>query len=960
MKRLSALAAALFTATLTLSGQYYNEGQDPFSIRWNRIDGAAYRLIYPENRAGDAYYVSSLLDTAWRPLHYGYSHTTARIPVILHGRNLSSNGVVSWAPRRAELIAAPPTETFAVPWLKQLALHEYRHAVQIGNLDRGFVRLAGYLVGQQAVGAASFFLPKWYLEGDAVLAETAMSSFGRALQPDFTLEYRAYLAEGGIDRFRLDKWFCGSYKDFVPDHYHLGYQLTNYSYRTYGPEFWETVTDYVARHPYFLLPHRIAYKRFYSTDERKLFRGAFGELETLWSVLPSPPDNTVPIRTPTTSFTRYSHPIFLERDAILAVKYDLDRYYRLVIADRRTGDEQVFVRTGNISSRPAVRNGAVFWTEYRPSLFWEQMNRSVVRTARLDRPRRAATAPLRGNHFYPTPLDGDRIATVEYSTAEGRYFLHLFTDPTWETDTVLALPAEVSVHGLAWEPVTELLAAILLSEEGMFLARIDPSDPDPVRPLTPPSMVSINHLTAGDGKLYFNSIRSGKDEAHCFDPATGKEYQLTRSRFGSVMPSVHPAGGETVQATFSGQGYLLSSLPLPPPDSLREWKPDRLPVNRVNAPLAGWNLPDMDTLAFSREPDGEKTPRRYRKGTHLFNIHSWAPMSYDAFETADERELHLKLGATVLSQNDLSNTEAFLSYGYVNDMSWWRGGLRFYALAPKFEINAEYGGGTRLMMAGGSVPGATMEEIYRSGALDKKFFSLEAKAYLPFNFSSGGWLRYLTPLVSLTHYNTLIYRPESGSTNIGYQKVESSVAYTRQTRMGYRDLLPRWGYSLRAIWAGAPFEKDFGQIYALYGNFYLPGPALHHSFRLRMLGQYQKKGDFNFRSVILFPRGCYYYFTPEKQGTLTLDYVFPLAYPDWGIPGIVYFKRVSLDLYGGVSRYRPLHYGGYGSSWSYGGEVTVDAHPLRMSNIDLTFKFSAYKTGDYGSPETNFSVSVNF
>lgn len=60
------------------------------------------------------------------------------------------------------------------------------------------------------------------------MAETQMSSFGRALQPSFTVEYRAYLTEGK-QRFPLDKWFCGSYRNYIPDHYQFGYQLVAWS-----------------------------------------------------------------------------------------------------------------------------------------------------------------------------------------------------------------------------------------------------------------------------------------------------------------------------------------------------------------------------------------------------------------------------------------------------------------------------------------------------------------------------------------------------------------------------------------------------------------------------------------------------------------------------------------------------------------------------------------------------------
>jgi hypothetical protein len=63
----------------------------------------------------------------------------------------------------------------------------------------------------------------WALEGDAVMNETLMSSYGRGLQPRFSMGYRAWGDQIGRDhkgrvRKNIDRWFCGSYRDYIPDH----------------------------------------------------------------------------------------------------------------------------------------------------------------------------------------------------------------------------------------------------------------------------------------------------------------------------------------------------------------------------------------------------------------------------------------------------------------------------------------------------------------------------------------------------------------------------------------------------------------------------------------------------------------------------------------------------------------------------------------------------------------------
>ena len=52
--------------------------------------------------------------------------------------SVRSNGFVTWTPKRMELIVTPPQDSYAQDWIGQLSLHEYRHVVQISQLDQGF------------------------------------------------------------------------------------------------------------------------------------------------------------------------------------------------------------------------------------------------------------------------------------------------------------------------------------------------------------------------------------------------------------------------------------------------------------------------------------------------------------------------------------------------------------------------------------------------------------------------------------------------------------------------------------------------------------------------------------------------------------------------------------------------------------------------------------------------------
>ena len=106
---------------------------------------------------------------------------------------------------------------------------------------------------------------------------------------------------------------------------------------------------------------------------------------------------------------------------------------------------------------------------------------------------------------------------------------------------------------------------------------------------------------------------------------------------------------------------------------------------------------NLDTVRYTPADSASlhrKYPaRRYRKGLHLLRAHSWAPVSFDPFKTIEEFNPRLMWGATVLSQNLLSSTEAFASWGWSrSDGHVLKGTIRYSGLGVRLEARATYGG----------------------------------------------------------------------------------------------------------------------------------------------------------------------------------------------------------------------------------------------------------------------------
>ena len=75
-------------------------------------------------------------------------------------------------------------------------------------------------------------MPIWLIEGDAVHDRRRMHVVvrPRVCSRRSPMEYRALGERRAASRRNIDRWFCGSYRDYIPDHYELGYQICSYAW----------------------------------------------------------------------------------------------------------------------------------------------------------------------------------------------------------------------------------------------------------------------------------------------------------------------------------------------------------------------------------------------------------------------------------------------------------------------------------------------------------------------------------------------------------------------------------------------------------------------------------------------------------------------------------------------------------------------------------------------------------
>jgi hypothetical protein len=248
---------------------------------------------------------------------------------------------------------------------------------------------------------------------------------------------------------------------------------------------------------------------------------------------------------------------------------------------------------------------------------------------------------------------------------------------------------------------------------------------------------------------------------------------------------------------------------------------------------------------------------------------------------------------------------------------------------------------------------ALPEDSTRSDSWRENRFS--AGVRLPFNFTRS---KYRESLSLGAHANVtdvsgydLPVRLFSQTGNGTLYDVRYSLTYNRLIKTAPRDVLPRRGQTLSLQFRHTPFRGDFsGQIFTAQAGFFLPGLGRHHAVWLRT--GYQNEDlrrtarSYRFPTPLLFPRG---FRTQSFKHFLkgSLDYRFPILYPDLAIWRLAYLQRIKANVFGdaGFAGEKipgvPVIEFGYDrpTFYSVGLDLTADFNVLRLlPQLELGFR----------------------
>ena len=867
--------------------QYYVVGQDPPSVKWRQMETENLLLIYPDYYEMQMQSFRNYCDTFAffnrQEMDMPITKKQTKIPILFHTLGCLSNGFSAWAPKRIEMWNCPPQNSYSQQWKQQLLLHEYRHELQMEALNQKGVGVLTSIFGEHVVGMiAGLFVPMWYLEGDATWAETILSRAGRGRQTSFLAPQRAVLLGGG-EQYSYNKAVFGSYKDMIPSEYVLGYSLVAYD-RMSKTNYWKNGYESIASKFWTLTP---MYKNNYEAHYNSAM--SFWKEEWERSLLPVSLTSKL-LNMKQDEYSNYSV-VGSASDNILAFKKSVDSYSTIIAIDT-LGNETTVTHAINVYDNYfAHRGDLIAWVEMVPDRRWNIIHNNVV----LYNIRTAERREIKEsrNFFSPTFSQTGKIAVLEVSDTL-QYYISIF-DTNLKKSATLKLPQGNQYSYPAWNKNEDVIYLVVIdSNNETYIASVDVVSAE-ISAITKPENKNITRLQTYDHILYYICDGSTATQLYSLNLETMETTPHNASSF--AIESYVVTNDSVVYAQCTKDGYYIYKDVLHSLANVAERGSLIPPIVRELIPPVF----EIDTTYPSEEYDTWK---------HLFNFHSWLPISLKP----ESREIDL--GVSVFSQNLMSTSvmSAGVEWNNNEQKSNVFVDYEFSKYYPIFNLSSSYGG--RELHYGNNAEYTLLYSQLQTSLM----------ATLPFSFYSRNHFYYLEASSQYSFSSYFERDKDIDIPSMHYGAVSASFVHHLEKPLQY--IYHPWLQSVSVSFASSLWEKPSSKLFAVASNLYFPSPIPTHSIRAYLGYQASMKTQrIGFSGLIKSARGFRYLNTTNIKTSLQLNYTLPIAYPDYGFKWGFYCKRVYANVFFDMMRLQDV-----GKQYSLGLELNVNCNVFLISS----------------------------
>ncbi len=884
----------------------------------HQIDTDTVRIIYAEGQEAKAQRIANVVHFMAREYPIAGNDKHRKISIILQNATDIPNGYVGLAPWRSEFFVSPPVGNFGIgslPWTDLLSIHEFRHVQQRSAARTGLSEVAYYLFGDEFFsGIVNVSWPNWYTEGDAVVFETALSKQGRGRLPAFLNGYR--------EKVLSDKYWSyhkarnGSIKDFVPNHYNLGFLIQNYGRAKYGQDFWDKVSLESASYKGLIYPFSKAVKRVSGESTVNFYKSAMEHYRELWKIEPPKEEANAEavIDVDHSRYEKHSYPVFDDAGNLYVVIESFDHITTIYRYDMATKKRQKVTNPG-FSNEPviSVAAGKICWAEYRLDSRWERVDYSTIMIYD-EQSKKKKKLTKKQSYFAPAlSRDGTKIAAL-FDDDFQNFEIHILNTTTGQVLNRLPNPNNYYYSFPLWSLDQNSIISAVRDTIGRMAIALQSLDAEEAKITTPWSFNPIGRPTINGEWIYYSQSEATVDQIYRVDINTGlvqKAAEETNSRY---QPVINPLNGDLLFTEYSNDGHRLMKT------NSEKLSTVKNSPSTINPPHLTLISGEDDIL--SRVPQKQYATKKYSAFAHPVKIHSWRPVFDDPI-----------LGFELRSLNVLQSIR-------------WTTGFRWNT------NDDSYGPYTELAF------GLWYPEVLLGYNGWKRSFTRQNDGRVFNWFENGVNLGLRVPFKGV--HGPFVYSgaitsrinriTTSGDVDFGLNFISQQFNFSHRLRQAQKHPITRFG---QAIQVSVPLSVSVDTAFQFQVKTDFTFPSLrNHVIWIQYDYRYEPSSNtFLFGDSFNYSRG-YSAARADWIYRVGINYHMPLVYPDWGFGGLIYFKRIRANLFADLSRQSTEQI--QTSMNSAGVELLFDVELLNVESFTFGLRWSRQLKDNLSDPTVNW------
>jgi hypothetical protein len=905
------LLLLLLTATVAHAQQF---GGNPPSVKWKQINTPAARVIFPQGLDSQAIRIAQVIRQINSVTKPSIGYRQKQVNIVLQNQTTESNAYVGLAPFRSEFYLTPDQNSFelgSLRWPDQLAIHEFRHVQQYNNFNVGLSHVLKVFFGEggQALGNA-LSVPDWFFEGDAVFNETLVSEQGRGRLPNFYNGFRSLWAAGR--NYSWMKLRNGSYLDFTPNHYPLGYMIVAYGRQKYGNTFWKDVTQHAAAFKGGLYPLQKAVKKYSGKDYKQFQEDALAHFKDQFKDYPL----YTPVKSNQHFIANQEYPAYVNDSTIVYLKTTYKQIPRFVI---KTGDSEKTIAVKSITNDSyfSYTNGKIVYSVYRPDSRWGYRNYNEL--AIVDVKTGAEKRITRKTKYFSPAfsVDGKTIVAVDVNL-HGNSRLHLLDAATGKLISAVPNPGNLFYTYPRFYNNDKIVSAVRDSTGDMALV-LTTIKSGAIQYLHGYTKEPLGFVQVQGDSIYFTKTSGLTDKLLLYKINTGELLELKPDAKHASIAYYQPAvsNNKLAWVTQTAFGYKLTEINRS--NAEFEKVNDKLPLHDMGI---GTLAADSAAGLLKTVTNTPQAITKYSKAHGLFNFHSLLP-------TINDPNYSLAL----VGQNILNTFQSEVSFNYNRNEGY-----------KSFGFEGTFGGLYPFISAGGDY---TIDRNgYTNGSrIYYNETALHAGLRVPINLSAGNHYTNLSAGSSIYYSQNHFQEPfRNQYRDRSYAYLSNTISFSNQVQQARQQINPLFAQSISLNYKKSVTNLDASQILAT-GSIYLPGLFNNHS--LVLSGSYQQKGQNNaigFSNDFPFSKG-YGSVSLQSMDKVGVSYYFPIAYPDAGFANLLYVLRLRGYLYYDHTHATQTRFYTNGASFngnfrSAGAAVFFDARIFNQQSISFGIRYS--------------------